>query len=63
MTLLLIELDLLDKKSQYTKIKVLKNSKGVEQIKTDIVRQEGEASSILINTASLTTLISLKRDN
>lgn len=50
MTLLLIELGLLDKKSQYIKIKVLKNSKGVEQIKTNIVRQEGETSSTLTHT-------------
>lgn len=35
--LLLTKLDLLNKKSQYTEIKVLKDSKKVDQIKTNAI--------------------------
>lgn len=37
MRLLLIEIGLLNKKGQYVEIKVLKNSKRVEQIKADAI--------------------------
>lgn len=69
MRLLLTEIGILDKKGQYMKIKVLKENKGIEQIKANAIGQEGEAPSILINTAFPTspiqtpTLILLKRDN
>ncbi len=54
--LLLTEVDLLDKDGQYAEIKVTK-SKGTEQIRDDIARQEGEvpSSRILTSIAALTT--------
>lgn len=49
--LLLIEIALLEKKDQYVGIKVLKDSKGVEQIKANVVGQEEDTSNILTNNA------------
>lgn len=69
MRLLLIKIGLLNKKGQYAKIKVFKDSKKVEQIKADIVKQEEEISSTLTIIMFLdfliqaSTPISLKRDN
>lgn len=63
MRLLLIKLGLLDKKGHYVEIKVLKNSKEVEQIKANAERQEGEALSTLTNIIPFATSIPLKKDN
>ena len=54
MRLLLTEVGLLDKESQYAEIKVIQGSKKTEQIKADVARQEGEApSSPLTSNAAL----------
>ena len=54
MRLLLTEVGLLDEEGQYAEMKVIQGSKKTEQIKTDAVRQEGEApSSPLISNAAL----------
>lgn len=52
--LLLTEIGLLDKEGQYVEIKVLQESRGIEQIKANAAGQEGETlSRSLANTASL----------
>lgn len=78
MRLLFIEIGLLNIEGLYIKIKVLKDSKRAEQIKANIVRQEGEVLSFFTNITSPTSPtntmssislmqapipISLKRDN
>lgn len=53
MRLLITKISVLDKKDHYVEIKVLKDSKRIEQIKADSVGQEKGAQSILINIMSL----------
>lgn len=55
-SLLLIELGLLDKKRLYAEIKVLKESKGKEQIKANVVRQEEETSKSTLPNIAFSTL-------
>lgn len=52
MSLLLIQIGLLDKEGQYTEIKILKESKKLEQIKYNTATQVGKTSRTLTNTTS-----------
>lgn len=53
MRLLLIKIGLLNKKDQYAEIKVLQESRGTEQIKSNVIRQEEKAPlRSLANTAA-----------